>query len=135
MTPEALAALHAQCFPHAPWTAETFEGLLAQRKTRLFAQAEGFLLATVIEPEAEVVMLCVNPAQRRRGVAAALLGAVKAEARTIFLDVAADNAPALALYRAQGFTETGRRRGYYARETGPAVDAVTMCWAITQRAH
>ncbi len=32
----------------------------------------------------------------------------------MFLEVATDNAPALALYTAAGFVEVGRRRRYYA---------------------
>jgi ribosomal-protein-alanine N-acetyltransferase len=46
------------------------------------------------------------------------------------LEVAADNAPALALYQRAGFETVGRRRGYYARIEGPAQDAVLMRRAL-----
>ena len=42
-----------------------------------------------------------------------------------FLEVAEDNAAARALYRAAGWNETGRRRGYYPRPGG-ALDAITL---------
>jgi len=49
---------------------------------------------------------------------------------TAFLEVAADNDGARALYQALGFAETGCRRSYYARETGN-VDAITMSLRLT----
>jgi ribosomal-protein-alanine N-acetyltransferase len=45
--------------------------------------------------------------------------------RRLFLEVAVDNAPAIGLYRAFGFTEEGRRRGYYQGPNG-AVDALIL---------
>jgi ribosomal-protein-alanine N-acetyltransferase len=52
--------------------------------------------------------------------------AARRGARRIYLEVAEDNAAARALYAAEGFEPIGRRRGYYARREGPAVDAITM---------
>ena len=43
---------------------------------------------------------------------------------TIWLDVAADNQPAQALYTALGFNAYGRRGKYYKRAGNLAVDAV-----------
>ncbi|MFU1477623.1 hypothetical protein ACM25N_07930 [Roseovarius sp. C7] len=42
-----------------------------------------------------------------------------------FSEVAEDNAGAIALYRAAGFGECGRRKGYY-RRAGGAVDALVL---------
>jgi [ribosomal protein S18]-alanine N-acetyltransferase len=36
------------------------------------------------------------------------------------------NAAAIALYRAQGFNEIGRRRGYYPAENNTREDAIVM---------
>jgi ribosomal-protein-alanine N-acetyltransferase len=47
-------------------------------------------------------------------------------ATSLFLEVAADNAAALHLYQAAGFHAVGRRAGYYARNAGPAVDALVL---------
>jgi ribosomal-protein-alanine N-acetyltransferase len=45
---------------------------------------------------------------------------------TLFIEVARDNDAARALYEALGFTETGVRKGYYARGAGGAEDALLM---------
>ena len=81
--------------------------------------------------EAEVLTLATDPDHRRKGLARACLSAFDAGARargatTAFLEVAEDNAPALALYRAAGYRETARRAGYYARRNGPKVDALIL---------
>ena len=78
----------------------------------------GMLLARVAADEAEILTLAVAPPARRQGRAAALLAAAAARARdagarAMFLEVATDNAPALALYSTAGFVEVGRRRHYY----------------------
>ena len=67
---------------------------------------------------------------RRRGFAARLLTyardrIVAAGAADITLEVAVDNAAALALYAGLGFCEVGRRDGYYQRPGG-RVDALVM---------
>jgi len=70
---------------------------------------------------AEVVDLqriAVLPGHRRRGVAAALLDAVRdaaveAGARRMLLEVSATNTTALAFYERSGFTGIDRRRRYY----------------------
>ena len=56
------------------------------------------------------------PAHRRRGVARAVLGAL-AEGGDSYLQVEVDNAPAQALYRGLGFTESHR---YHYRVSAPA---------------
>ena len=82
--------------------------------------------------EAEVLTLAVRPHARRHGRGRALVQAAAdllahAGAAELRLEVAADNAAALALYAACGFEPTGRRRGYYARGAGaPAMDALTL---------
>jgi ribosomal-protein-alanine N-acetyltransferase len=88
----------------------------------------GYAAGTIVADEAEVLNLAVAPAFRRRGVArallAALLDALEARgARSLFLEVRASNSAALALYRAFGFRELGRRIGYY---RAPHEDAITM---------
>jgi ribosomal-protein-alanine N-acetyltransferase len=44
----------------------------------------------------------------------------------MFLEVAAENEAALALYSTLGFSPAGRRVKYYGRPDGPAVDAVIL---------
>lgn len=68
--------------------------------------------------EAELQAMLVAPARRGRGLAALLLEAAMEQARRwgserLLLEVRAGNAPAISLYRRAGFSEDGRRRGYY----------------------
>jgi ribosomal-protein-alanine N-acetyltransferase len=64
--------------------------------------------------EAELLNLGVAPQARRKGVAAALLDALR-EASTgeIFLEVAENNPGAIALYKSNGWVEIGTRPAYY----------------------
>ena len=128
MTPEALAATHAAAFPgERGWSAEEFASLMADGIVT--GSAKSFVLGRVTLDEAEVLTLATHPDHRRRGLARSALAAFLAEARArgamrAFLEVAADNAPARALYG--DWTEIGRRKAYYARAEGPAVDALVL---------
>jgi ribosomal-protein-alanine N-acetyltransferase len=53
----------------------------------------------------------------------------RAEAKTVHLEVAADNIPALVLYHRLGFKEAGRRKDYYERADG-SVDALRLALAL-----
>jgi ribosomal-protein-alanine N-acetyltransferase len=119
MTTAEMAALHARAFTTPrPWSVLEFEALLASLHVFAEARPGGFALGRVVADEAELLTIAVEPALRRQGIGAALVAAVEAtsrlrRARRIYLEVAEDNAGALALYRRSGFVETGRRRGYY----------------------
>ncbi|MCL4842987.1 MAG: ribosomal protein S18-alanine N-acetyltransferase [Bryobacteraceae bacterium] len=71
--------------------------------------------------EAEILNLAVDPAHRRRGLARKLLAAAFRAPRTFFLEVRESNASAQALYRSLGFTECGRRPGYYRQPDEAAI--------------
>ena len=129
---EALARLHAACFTMPrPWSAAEIAALLASPHVFVRMTDGGFLLGRVIADEAELLTLAVDPALRRRGIARALLAQFLEVARDrgatrAFLEVAADNAAALALYLGSGFAEDGLRRGYYRQPDGGAVDALLL---------
>lgn len=126
MSPEALAALHARAFDAAPppWSAEEFAALLAHPGARLLTAPGGFALLRHAGGEAELLTLAVALERRRQGIARALLARALAATAPdpVFLEVAAANAAARALYAAAGFTEVGRRPGYY----GPGADALVL---------
>jgi ribosomal-protein-alanine N-acetyltransferase len=92
----------------------------------------GYLLATMIDGEAEILSIGVTPDRQRQGVGKRLLqhffdhGASRNMA-IITLEVAEDNLPALGLYRHFGFAEFGRRKGYYKRGN-QKIDAIMMKW-------
>ena len=129
-TAARLADLHAGAFA-APWDGAAFEALLGQAGVFAIEAPEGFILIRSVADEAEILTLAVDPAARRRGVGARLVreGAAAAAARgatRLFLEVADDNPAALALYAGAGFTEAGRRPGYYARPDGSRQDALIL---------
>lgn len=128
--PARLADIHARAIAPA-WAEAAFRDLLGQPGVWAETEADGFILMRQAGDEAEVLTLAVLPEARRRGRGLALMQAALATCRDrgvnqVFLEVAADNAAAQALYRAVGMVESGRRRGYYARKPGPAVDALIL---------
>ena len=120
-----LAHLHKQCFPHKPWSAADFADL-KKSGCEIIASQNGFVVYRQTLDEAEIITIGVAPDARRTGIAAAMLGIVEADlkksgAKHIFLEVAADNAPARALYEQNGYVQIGVRPKYY-----DGVDAITM---------
>lgn len=90
----------------------------------------GFALARSVLDEAELLLLAVAPAFRRRGVGTALLRATVASAQqrdaaSLHLEVRRGNGAAL-LYGAEGFEKVGERRGYYRGRDGQHHDAQTF---------
>lgn len=141
MTPEAMAALHVRCFDVAPrpWSQAEFATLLADPTTISVSEAQGFALGRYSADEAEFLTIAVAPEARRRGIAARLETAFAEEAawrgaKTLFLEVAADNAAALALYRRAGYRQVGIRRKYYNQGTGSTVDALVLSRLLLARA-
>ena len=129
----ALAALHAAAFaPPEAWSADAIGLMLAMPGAYGFWRpAAGLVLARVAADEAEVLTIAVVPAARRQGLGAALLHAALARAlamgaRAMFLEVAASNQAALALYTGLGFTGVGQRQHYY----GQGQDALVLRWSL-----
>ena len=115
----ALAAIHAACFPDEALDSGALATVLAMAGTEGHvagsetAEICGFLLTQCLAEDAEILTLGVAPARRRQGIARLLLVDFFARARAagaapLVLEVAADNAAALALYRSLGFTATAR---------------------------
>lgn len=121
------------------WTRAQVLGMLAMpgvwlTLARMDEAAVGFALCRGILDEAELLLLAVAPAARRRGVGGALLRAVIAEARgrgmaKLHLEVRAGNA-AIALYAAAGFAKGGERRHYYRGTDGRSHDAHSYALAL-----
>jgi ribosomal-protein-alanine N-acetyltransferase len=133
---EALARLHAEGF-YRGWPASDFASYLAGADTPVYVACDakrrvaGFLMLRVTMDEVELITIAVDRKWRGKGLGKALLSAAFADlmmtrARRMFLEVAADNAPALSLYRHNGFAEVGRREGYYARADGQPATALVM---------
>lgn len=133
----ALARLHALCFaplPETPWSESAFRTILRMPGTLALVarvsdgDAPGLLVGRVTADEAELLTLCVAPDSRRAGLARRLLKAFLDRVGTqtrVALEVAVENEPAIALYRALAFEQVGRRPGYYAAQ-GRKVDALVF---------
>ena len=96
----------------------------------------GYLLATMIDSEAEILSIGVTPDRQRQGVGKRLLlrffeHGTSQNMTRIVLEVAEDNVPAVRLYRDFGFVEFGRRKGYY-KQGNRKIDAIMMKWCPTE---
>ena len=142
-----LAALHAAIFKapwDQPWSAQSFAEVLAMPGAQgwLMIAGEtpiGFMVARVTLDEGEILLTGIVPEQRRRGHAARLMRVLMDEARaagvgTLFLEHAAGNEAAAALYGRFGFSPIGRRRAYYERRGGGREDAITLRCDLSRRA-
>ncbi|MEM6588760.1 MAG: GNAT family N-acetyltransferase [Pseudomonadota bacterium] len=114
-----------------PWSAEEFTTLLASPHTYLTDTQHAFALTRIVADEAELLTLATNPAHRRQGHARALLQTLEAHASTqgavtIFLEVSAQNDPAIALYLSASYEESARRTDYYTSPTGHRIDALIL---------
>lgn len=138
MSPEAFADLLDRAYVQMrPWSAQAVADTLAAPHSLLLSQPDGALLARIVAGECEILALATEPMAQRRGVASSLLAelfgrAQVSGAETVFLEVAARNAPARAFYAGQGFAETGRRRNYYRLRDGSSDDALLLSRPVAQ---
>lgn len=132
LTPRAMAQTHARAFIQSrAWTADEFRGLLSNPLVFACGDIRCFAVAQVVAGEAELLTIATDPDHQRQGFANRIMKewqtqAMNRDADEAFLEVAADNTPAIKLYETHGFVECGRRTGYYRRSSGPKVDAILM---------
>lgn len=136
---ELLGGMHKICFTDA-WGADSLAATLSMPGAAGMIAVDGSSLAPAVRPpgpagfvlwrvaagEAEILTIAVLPPWRRAGLGgrlldAALTAAAAGGAEAMFLEAAADNIAALALYQQTGFCQVGLRKGYYAGQ-----DAVVM---------
>ncbi len=127
-----MAQIHAAAFQEArPWSADEIDTLMSSKHVFVVMVDDGFAMGRVIIDEVELLTIAVRPEAQGQGLGRALLlgfeeTAYHRGACRGFLDVAEDNISARHLYRSSGWTESGRRRNYYARQTGDFVDAILL---------
>lgn len=147
MTVQALAALHARAMTvPEPWSAVAIAGLLVTQGCFLVTVPDAseagsphsppqpitaFAMGRIAAGEVELLTIAVDPSAQGQGVGRACLRKFQAECRNrqatdIFLEVAEQNAPALGLYRSEGFREDGVRKAYYRVKGAAPVDAILM---------
>lgn len=125
----AIAQIQLQCPEAAQWPVGDYSNFLTLLAITETGPA-GFLAWRQTAPdEAELLNLGVAPSARRRGVAEALLAALReAAAGEIFLEVAATNAPAIALYNKLDWEQVAIRNGYYDHGRTDAVVMKKRSW-------
>lgn len=135
----AIADLEASLFER-PFTADALARLFASTAFTGYALADeagdilSYILMNQVLDEAEILSLGTARGQQAKGHACQLLNATCAlllerGVCRIYLDVAASNMPARALYAGCGFVESGRRPGYYG-EAPHRQDAIIMSKAL-----
>ena len=118
----AIAALHKASFQRG-WGEDEVYGLLIESNVVAHRAMSGrtmigFILSRMAASETEILSVAIAPRQRGRGLARPLLDLhlrrlAGLGTRAVFLEVGETNAPACRLYRRAGFSEVGRRGGYY----------------------
>ncbi len=129
----AVAAIEKSAFSD-PWPAEAFDSLIGRSHARLqvavdrVGEIRGYCVLIRALDEGEIANIATSLEARGQGVGGALLDDALAYAdahgiSSLFLEVRVSNDAARALYSARGFSQVGRRRGYYQR---PDEDALVL---------
>jgi [ribosomal protein S18]-alanine N-acetyltransferase len=121
----AIMALERDGFPlEEQWSVRSWQGeLLGDGRTVLIARAHhpvGVITLQTVDRSADLHRLVVARQARRRGIGTALiraglLGVHHHGARSVLLEVAYDNEPAIAAYQRFGFEQLAVREDYYGR--------------------
>lgn len=117
-----------------PWSESVFRDCF-QRHYRLWAlesgsQLIGYAIVACLMDEAHLLNLCVSRRLQGQGHGRHLLRHLceysrKEKMSVVTLEVRESNAPAIHLYRSEGFRALGVRRGYYSSAEGDE-DALVM---------
>lgn len=123
-----------------PWSLGIFRDCLRIGYGCWVLEAEdeirGYAVLSAAAGEAHVLNICVAPGYQRRGYGRALLRHLIGLAREygasqLFLEVRPSNVPAILLYQEEGFTQVGRRTGYYPNaHDEPREDALILRLAL-----
>ncbi len=121
------------------WNLSQLAGVLAMPGARLTVALRrgrllGFALVRTVFDESELMLIAVEPAARRAGIAAALVAEVQSTAsragiRRLHLEVRRGN-EAIELYRTHGFAKAGDRPHYYRGPAGEVFDAETYVLSL-----
>lgn len=128
--------LHEEGFPEAKWSYEGLHDLLALTTTFGWGAFSndvclGFIIAQVVEEEAEILTFLVQQTLREKGLGQRLYNTLETflknrQVLKIFLEVAKDNSSALKFYSKNGFLKISYRKGYYQKSGISAGDAISM---------
>ena len=139
-----LAQIHQEAFSaidQAGWTASAIADACAANGAYAVlassaGRAIGFALYRQVLDEAELISLAVAPGYQGKSVAKQLLQYAESvlcarDVAKIFLEVRADNRPAIRLYENTGFIAVSVRKNYYSLSDNRRVDAVNYSKTLT----
>jgi ribosomal-protein-alanine N-acetyltransferase len=133
-------ALEQSVFPH-PWSRANFVDSLASgydawvlREPDEGALAGYFLLMHAVD-ETHLLDVAVSGARQGSGLGRFLLDRIAARSRakgmeSVLLEVRPSNERALQVYERYGYTQIGRRKGYYPAHEGKREDAIVMRYVL-----
>ncbi|MEC5211299.1 ribosomal-protein-alanine N-acetyltransferase [Psychrobacter sp. PL15] len=135
---QAVADIEVAVQTQDAWTYQALTDLLTQDSIKLITATDstndevvGYCLYQIVFEQAEILRIGTHPQSQRQGIASQLFAVLNKamaanEVESLLLEVRADNAPAIALYKKQGFTIIHRRKGYYQQLHQLSVDALIM---------
>lgn len=93
-------------------------------------QAVGFIMVSLLPPDAEILTFCILPEWRNQQIGQKLLQHFltycQHQSHNIFLEVAEDNQPAINLYIKCGFKQIRIRKNYYHSPSKAPTNAIVM---------
>jgi ribosomal-protein-alanine N-acetyltransferase len=132
---DSLMPIENACHSH-PWSEKTFSSCIGARYFGYYLKVNnelvGFYIGEHVAGEATLMDICVSPTLQGEGYGKALLEHFFDQSKRlnntlIWLEVRAKNISAQMMYINSGFTETGRRTGYYPSASGFGYeDAIVM---------
>lgn len=125
----AVAELEKQNFSE-PWSENSVRGELTNSLSLWLVALDGdtvvgYVGSQTVLGEADMMNIAVADSHRRQGIARMLVQALidRLDANMLTLEVRASNAPAIALYESEGFSQIGLRKNYYRK---PKEDALIL---------
>jgi len=133
-------ALEQSVFPH-PWSRANFADSLSSGYDAWVLREPdegtlaGYFLVMYAVDEAHLLDVAVCGARHGTGLGRFLLDRIAARSRekgmaSILLEVRPSNERALQVYERYGYTQIGRRKGYYPAHEGKREDAIVMRYAL-----
>ena len=137
---ENMHALHEKCFedPNHHLKKDAMLSFLKNRKYHVFFNKFSLAILQVIDSEAEIVTLLVDPTRQRKGNGSKLLELISLYLKNlrvekIFLEVAINNDVAIKTYSKIGFTTCGIRKNYYSCFPASKLDALMMVLNLSRK--
>lgn len=131
---EALLSLEKACFV-SPWNRAQLDACFSKHyRIEVILHNDAivaFAIVQIVAEEAELQRICTSANVQRQGIAGRLLQHMmticqQQSCHTVFLELAASNKAAQALYNKNGFNVYHRRKNYYTVPNKPKEDAVLM---------